>query len=107
VTKQAIQKIQTNKVTGGVRTRGEVSVTRTRILSEIVEKSGYVPNSFEKLGSHRLKTPKPGYPIIGVGTSTETVQYRFTYGKKSLGLKVLDLLIKINQIQSGNIQIYK
>ena len=105
VTKQAIQDIETNIVTGGSGTRGEVTVTKTRVTKASVEKIGYVPNSFEKVGSYRMKTPKPGQPIVGVGISTETVQYRFEYGQKSRAMKILDALIMVSSVQSGHIDI--
>jgi RHS repeat-associated protein len=108
VTKQATQEIETNTITSSPGTRGELTVTSTKIRSQSIEKVGYVPNSFEKTGSYRLSTPKPKsteLTDITGGISTETVQYRFEYSKKSTFLKIVDTLIKINNIQSGNINV--
>ena len=105
VTMQSTQEIETTTATAAPGTKGEVTVTTTRIRSESVEKVGYIPSSHERVGSYRLSTPKPGSPAIGGGISTETVQYRFDYGKKSRFVKLIDTLIKINNIQSGNIEV--
>jgi len=107
VTTQATQEIETGVIKGAIGTRREVKVTRQRLVYESVEKVGYIPNHFERLGSYRLKTIKPGEPIIEVGFSSETVQYRFSYGKKPSSLKLLDALIFISNIQSGNIKTSK
>jgi len=104
VTKQATQEIETLTAVGGIGGPGEVNVSLNRKKAEYIEKVGYVPKNYEIIGTYRLSTPKPATQVIGGGISTEIVQYRFEYGKKPWGLKLLDILIRIGNIQTGNIE---
>jgi len=99
---QATQKLETTIIEGGSGTVGQIKVSNTRIVSQSIEKVGFVPKNNEIIGSYRLSTPKPGSPIVGVGVSTETVQYRFEYGQRSKFIKALDFAIKVAGINTGN-----
>jgi RHS repeat-associated protein len=105
VAKQATQEIETFVVKGAPGTTRELTVTQTKIVKETVEKVGYIPKNHQLVGSHRIGTQKQGQPIVGVGISSETVSYNFEYGKKPIMLKILDGLINVNNINSGNINI--
>ena len=102
VTTQATQELESTTIQGGSGTVGQITVSNTRVVSESIEKVGFVPNRNEVTGSFRMSTPKPGLPIAGVGVSNETVQYRFEYGVPSKFNKALDLVIKAVSIQSGS-----
>ncbi len=103
VAKQATQVINTTTTSSGHQVNGgQVTVTTRMVMSESVEKAGYVPNSHHVVGTYRL-SPPGNDPDPLDGFTRESVQYRFEYGKKSTGLKVLDFVIKLANTHNGDL----